>query len=157
MKIITPKKPSKKVTNIQEIQRDIFAMQAALETNDFGMFKGDKEHHALHHSQVNEDPFNFFVIKRSLVRAKDNEMIAVINPEIIEVQESSRILHLEGCMSFPFRPDKKVHRYNEIKVRYETPSDDAGELQTKEETVYGIIAFIFQHEIQHGKGGNIYK
>lgn len=156
MKIIVPKKTSQTVTNFDEIKDKAPELQAVLERGDFNHGPFHKNHIALHHSQVDENPYNFFVIKRSIVGAKDNEIIAVINPKIIERDEDSKSTHTEGCISFPFRQDKKVQRYDRVKVQYQV-ADDKGNLTMKEEWTEGLMARVFQHEIQHAQGGNIYQ
>ena len=115
----------------------------------------DKTSIALHHSQVDPEPFNFFVIKRAVVKAKPNEIVVVVNPKILE-RSPEKDFVLEGCISFPFRPDKRVKRNRRVKVSYQIP-DDKGELVTKEEWVEGLMAYVFQHECQHSHGQNIYQ
>lgn len=157
MKIVVPKKPSRKVEDSYAIVEIARELQEYLESGDFKMGPRDKTSVALHHSQVEaEDPLNFFVIKREIVGAKNNEIVAIINPEIIEKDLDSITTSVEGCISFQFRPDKKVKRYNRIKVRYDVP-DTIGSFETKEEWVEGFKAMIFQHECQHAKGHHIYQ
>lgn len=64
----------------------------------------------------------------------------------------------EGCMSFPLRKPKNVTRVFRVKVRYWYPVTWFGIqfLWRKTEYVEGLKAKIFQHEIQHFEGGNIY-
>lgn len=130
-------------------------MQQMLETGDMGPGLR-KSFIALHHSQVSTDPFNFFVIKRSYVGGKNDEIVIIANPKVLEkIGQTNTIM--EGCISFPFRHDKKVLRYKKVKVRYQVPRNGDDELITKEEEIEGLLAQVFQHECQHAAGNHIYK
>lgn len=97
---------------------------------------------ALAHCQVDhDDPRRFFVL---------NDGRIVINPKIIKTI-GDPFMHLEGCMSYAFRPDKKVKRFDIIQVEY---TDSNGDLVN--EVVHGLEACIFQHEIDHMNGKSIY-
>lgn len=152
---IIPKKPSKKVESFDQIKEDAITMQIALERGDYTRVGIKKIATAIHHSQVNPEPFNFFVIRRDVVGASNNEVIVVANPKILTKDKTSKRLSLEGCLSFPFRPDKTVNRYSIITVGYESPDKD-GNLVYKEETLTGVMAAVFQHECEHAHGKNIY-
>ena len=119
----------------------------------------NKYGHALHHCQVALKPLNFFVMRRQN-DDDDNTVLAFFNPKIIESDKSSLKEMMEGCLSFPFRSDKKVLRYNRIKVRYDVPVRYTGQLNYHfrgiEEWVEGLMAQVFQHECQHAAGQNIY-
>jgi peptide deformylase len=157
MKIIVPKAKARTVESFEDIKETALAMQTYLENNlDVKNGKISKFQIALHHAQTDPIAYNFFVVKRDLVGAKRNEVVVVINPEILEIDRETGKTVLEGCMSFPFRPDKKVKRYSRVKVKYQLPGKD-GKLETKEEWVNGVIAHIFQHEVEHSKGNHIYK
>lgn len=96
---------------------------------------------ALAHCQVDhEAPKRFFVYADGR---------AVINPEILSREDS--FWHTEGCMSFPYRDDKKIRRYRKISVKY---FDENGNELTRE--VEGLEACVFQHEIDHMNGTSIY-
>lgn len=64
----------------------------------------------------------------------------------------------EGCMSFVQRKPKKMQRVYRITVRYWYPRRILGVwvLWRRTERVEGLKSQIFQHEIQHFEGGNIY-
>lgn len=157
MKIIIPRKKSKFVDSLNQIKDAALEMQIALEKDDFETGPFNKRSIALHHSQVDEDPFNFFVVRRDVVGAKKNEVVMVVNPEIVRVDGSTKKKGHEGCISFPFRPDRNVHRFNRVLVTYSVP-DEKGEslIKKEEEWVEGLMAKVFQHEIDHSKGINIY-
>jgi len=79
--------------------------------------------------------------------------------EVPEKQYTSNIIAMkEGCMSFPQRKPKNVDRIFQVKVRYWYPVEFLGFkfLWRKTEVVEGLKAQIFQHEIQHFEGENIY-
>jgi len=100
---------------------------------------------AISHCQVDhENPERFFVLANGSV---------VINPKIIDRQ--ALITRKEGCYSHAFREEKKVNRYDWIKVKYKT-LDDNGKTHKKEETLTGLMAHVFQHEIDHFNGKSIY-
>lgn len=142
---------------MDDIREEANDLQETLEMGDYLKGPFGKESLALHHSQVSLDPYNFFVVKRSLVGGKNNEVIAIINPVLLEVDKNSRTTSREGCISFPFRNDKKVLRYGRIKVKYQVPDSEGKELITREEWTTGIMANIFQHEIDHANAENIYQ
>ena len=73
----------------------------------------------------------------------------VINPKILEKDE--RYTVKEGCLSFPFRGQKKTIRYNKIKVEYQDIK-----MKKHVKKFEGKEAQIFQHEIQHFNSDHIY-
>ena len=81
----------------------------------------------------------FFVVK-------DREkFISVINPKVISASKKTK-LYFEGCLSTP-NIWGEVKRHIGIKVSF---MDETGKLQTK--ALKGILAWIFQHEIDHING-----
>lgn len=61
----------------------------------------------------------------------------------------------EACMSFNHKKAKKVMRYYRIKVKYQTRGF-FGRIRTHTEWIEGLKAHIFQHEMDHMNGENIY-
>lgn len=61
----------------------------------------------------------------------------------------------EACMSFQHKKEKKMMRYYSIKVKYQTKGF-FGQIRTHEEWIEGLKAHIFQHEMDHMNGENIY-
>lgn len=61
----------------------------------------------------------------------------------------------DACMSFPHKKQRNTMRYYKIKVKYQYKCW-LGFLWTKTEWVEGLKAHIFQHEIDHAHGINIY-
>lgn len=107
------------------------------------------------HTQVEaEDPQRFFVVHDQLIKDKIFKHQVIMNPEILEVDEDSRTLLKEACMSVPHRDPKKIRRYTRIKVRYQVPGLFG--LKWVKEDVSEIKAQMFQHEIDHMDGKNIY-
>lgn len=95
--------------------------------------------YAIAHVQVEDsDPMRAFVTHLGDV---------IMNPEIIE--QSEKVFHKEGCMTWPFRGIVKTRRFNVIKVKYEVLKADKEEVENVEEELKGLDAFIFQHEIGH--------
>ena len=116
-------------------------------------FRGKhKSCYAIHHAQVSWTPYNFFVVSLNHVLGERAlfDRTVIINPVLISGEQEQEVF--EGCMSFPFkRHPKKVKRFNDIIVDY---YDEWGEAHR--DHCMGIKAQIFQHEIDHGLGKNIY-
>jgi peptide deformylase len=95
------------------------------------------------------------------------EIDVYINPEIIDTFGKDKIYpqvyndeggkedFFEGCLSFP-GVYGTVKRWLEIKVRYQTfvtsKVNSADTLEVKEETIDGLTAIVFQHELDHLDG-----
>lgn len=84
------------------------------------------------------------ISKRILVMGTPEKSYICINPEIISGE--GNINDIEGCLSFPGL-FLHVKRYEKIKVKYQ---NILGEF--KEEEFDGIIARVFQHELDHLNG-----
>lgn len=84
------------------------------------------------------------VLKRVIVIDAGDGLIEMINPEIIEAKGSEKAV--EGCLSIP-GVEGDVTRPSEIMVR--GLNRDAEEVEYKAK---GLIARIFQHEIDHLNG-----
>lgn len=68
---------------------------------------------------------------------------------------SNKISVPDACMSFTRRSQKNVEVFYRIKVKYQTRWY-FGLLRTRTEWVEGLKSHIFQHEINHAHGKNIY-
>jgi peptide deformylase len=144
--------PSTPVTSWGEIQA---AARELLELVDAGTFPGNNpEAIALHHAQVAEAPFAFFVINSKYIEPFELTRRIIINPRIVAVDASSVVYVKEACMSFPYRSGKHLLRYGHIMVEYLIPV--VGELEKLVEECEGLKAIVFQHEIDHQQGKNIY-
>lgn len=131
------KKHSKKVVKFSEIKELIYEM-AEICNRPCGKYP---RAHAIAHCQVDHDnPKRFFVL---------SDGTPIINPVILEA--SRPFTHKEGCYSYAFRPEKKVKRYFKIKVQYQ---NEKGKKIV--EDLEGLIACIFQHEIDHLNGIAVY-
>jgi len=155
--IKTPKKASRKVLEFETIARDARLMNKLLRDYKDPKGKGSENHYAIHHSQFSNDPYNFFVVNPSVMGLDPNSIVVVVNPKILEKDRSTKKMVRESCMSFPFRPSQKVVRYDTIKVSYDVPIEDGKKMKHKEEEMSGFMAQIFQHEVEHARGANIYQ
>ncbi|MES2395047.1 MAG: peptide deformylase [Bacteroidota bacterium] len=101
---------------------------------------------ALAHCQVEHlDPLQFFV-------TKDAQLI--INPKILYANRKGKN-QTEGCMSYAFRSEVTVRRYESIQVKYQQ-LDREGNIIEKEQEFTDLMARIFQHEIDHFNTYSIY-
>jgi len=152
---------SKPVTAYKEIEKESNELLRFIVK---GKFKGfyDKAF-AIAHCQVSETPYNFFVVSPDVVKEKMFKYQIIINPTIIEanvtksingIEMSNLLEYKEPCLSFPFRKEKAVVRYDIIKVKYQTPAILG--LKTIEAQLEGIASEIFQHEVDHCAGINIF-
>lgn len=81
------------------------------------------------------------VSKRIFIMGNSTKLVTCINPEIIS--GVGELKEQEGCLSFP---DLwlSVKRYEDIVVRYLTSSNEL-----VEENLTGLMARVFQHELEH--------
>lgn len=98
----------------------------------------DPEGVGLASTQVGLDG-SFFVAK------DEKKFISVINPKIIKTGKATKT-YFEGCLSIP-NMWGKVTRYVTVKVSYQ---DETGKVITQ--SLRGLLAHIFQHEIDHING-----
>jgi len=86
-----------------------------------------------------------FVIDWGVFDEAGGDVVAYVNPEIIE-KAGHNVSKQEGCLSIPkvfadvVRPDKVMVRYQNL------------EGKTVEETLLGMPARVFQHELDHLHG-----
>lgn len=170
---------SSQVDKFADIEEDANKM---LELLDSGKeISGYPAAYAIAHSQVSEVPKRFFVVASKYTTVdKDADFEKawwkskfIINPHIVEIPEEIEIdlptqagkkaevemrkneyMPEEGCLSFPNKKPKKVKRAFVVKVSYQIPVK--GKLETIEESIEGLKAHIFQHEVQHLDGQNIF-
>ena len=154
--IKTPVKPSRPVLEFATIAKDAAAMHRLLQTYVSPKGKGPDMHYAIQHGQYANPSYNFFVINNFIVGAKPEEVVVIVNPKIVEKVRGTQVMHREGCMSFPFRHAIKVKRYDEILVEYQVPDEKGEKLISKKDKFTGLMAYIFQHELEHAHGRNIY-
>ncbi|MBU2025403.1 MAG: peptide deformylase [Patescibacteria group bacterium] len=158
--------PGKEVKKYSEIEKDAKEMTELISG---GIKRGEyNKGHALAHGQVSDDPFAFFVLSDSFFEQYEWPGQVIINPEIIktpqfiniaekgksEDKRKNTMVYKEGCFSFPHRKPKRVERFFRIKVRYQIKGTLG--LKSVKEWIEGIKAHVFQHEVQHIIGKNIY-
>lgn len=84
------------------------------------------------------------VSKRIFIMGNEEKLIVCINPEI--VSGTGEIKDIEGCLSFPGLW-LHVKRYEKVVTKYQTIDGE-----TKQEEFDGIMARVFQHELDHLDG-----
>jgi peptide deformylase len=140
------------VNHWNQVKKEVAELLKFMNDND-ATFNG-RGCFALHHCQVSDKPFDFFIFDRKIVDDKFFPHQVVINPKIIE-HDNIKVKVLEGCMSFPFRKEKYVERWWKIKVQYHTPVFP-GIMKLITKDLDGMIGQAFQHECDHSQGQNIY-
>jgi len=155
--------PSFKVESWVSIKEEAKALADFIDGKDYGEFKAGV--FAIHHMQVSEkNPFNFFVLNAEVFPNVIDELGSrfIINPTITEYIIKEKDVPFmqkmkEGCASFPYKAQKNVLRAPVITVEYQIPSPKGSNgLEDKKMQLSGVVAQIFQHEIDHGLGKNIY-
>ncbi len=149
MNIIIPRTQSRKVESWLQVKDQVLRTIKFMRN-----YRGPtgRRHLALHHSQVSQTPFDFFVVPSDPDDASKPYMV-VMNAKIVSKQDP--FMNEEACMSFPFRQAKKVKRYAKIEVDFDEFSERDGIVHNRKEMT-GLMALIFQHEIQHATGNHIY-
>ncbi len=101
--------------------------------------------YAIAHMQVEDnDPMRFFVTLSGEI---------VINP-IITRHTKTPTMKREGCLSYPEDRPVFVERFTKCDVEYISIYD--GVVEKKTDSVRGLEAQIFQHEIDHMDGISIF-
>lgn len=83
--------------------------------------------------------------ERFFVAKDKDEFLAVFNPEITFRSKATKI-YMEGCLSIP-NYYGEVKRHLSIKVTYLDETDNK-----INKTLKGVLAWIFQHEVDHLNG-----
>lgn len=109
-------------------------------------------------AKIIEVPERLKVNKPERKVVKDAQGRVSTRIEIKESMEKNLIGVQEACMSFLHRTPKTKERYYRVKVRYQYPKKILGMwfLWRKTEWVEGLKAHIFQHEIDHANGKNMF-
>ncbi len=84
------------------------------------------------------------ISKRILIMGNEEKLIVCINPEI--VSGTGEIKDIEGCLSFPGLW-LHVKRHEKVTARYQNLQGE-----TKIEEFDGLMARVFQHELDHLNG-----
>ena len=79
------------------------------------------------------------------VALNKKKFISVINPKILSTGKRTK-KYFEGCLSIPGTWGE-VKRYTNLKISY---LDETGKTYTK--SLKGVLAWIFQHEVDHLNG-----
>jgi peptide deformylase len=84
-------------------------------------------------------------LKRIFVAVHEDEQYAIVNP-VIEVRSETTEKDLEGCLSIP-ETRVEVERPTSVTVSGQDPSGEPVRVEAE-----GLLARIFQHEIDHLDG-----
>lgn len=138
-----------------QIKADAEAMSRMIE---IGNFAGQhKEAIGLAHCQFSDSPLRFFVLHKRYAE-EFGLPVVVVNPLITRKGGEVRWSQ-EGCMSFPTRSVTQVRRYDDIDVDYTVFKGTfffKRPVRVKGRRFRDLAAFVFQHEIDHMNGINIY-
>lgn len=154
-------KAAQKVENYEDIIPEAIEICKGIQNGSF-VTPGSKYNDcfAIAQPQVSPKPLRYFVINPKLGGpiAKELGGLLIINPRLLSKDKESKIMSIEGCMSYPFRPEKKVKRFNRITVTYDLVEDlnhpKLKHIESKD--VSGVTAIVCQHEIQHLNGKSIW-
>lgn len=145
-------KPSRWVT-IEDLPRVVAEGKVMLDLMHLPRGKYSTGVAALAHSQIeDQDPLRFFVLPNGMV---------VINP-VVTSHSKAPVYKTEGCMSYPDEEMKTmVPRFNIIEVGFQLleKQDESEEPKLSkmvDERLNGHASHIFQHEISHVNGHNVY-
>ena len=166
--IVNPHKKVSRLVTEKDLERVFIDAEAIYKLLDkpIGLYNS---FYALAHAQcVNDDPLRFFVTNNKL--AGDSwffnnpvKTLVIINP-VITRHTNSPIESEEGCASYAFMPKTKVNRYNKCEVEYnelDFYKNVDGTFKPvlsprKRAQLSGIVARVWQHEIDHMDGKYIY-
>ena len=166
--IVNPHKKVSRLVTEKDLERVFIDAEAIYKLLDkpIGLYNS---FYALAHAQcVNDDPLRFFVTNNKL--AGDSwffnnpvKTLVIINP-VITRHTNSPIESEEGCASYAFMPKTKVNRYNKCEVEYnelDFYKNVDGTFKAvlsprKRAQLSGIVARVWQHEIDHMDGKYIY-
>jgi len=167
MKIITPPytKAASKVTLFDDKELPINTWGEAqkilkgIEKREFFVI-GSKhtECYAIAQPQASLKPLRYFVLNPKFTEiVKEFEGVIIVNPRLISKDRLTRFMNPEYCMSWPFRPTKKVKRFKNIEVEYLAFAAYKNEFIKVKKMLFDLPAIIMQHELQHLNGKNIYQ
>ncbi len=148
-------KVAKKVESYSQIKNEVKELKAFTNAKHKGLWETA---FSIHHAQVSEDPYNFFVLNSRFIKGKDKlfKHRVIINPRITKLVGDSQVEIEEACMSFPHRKVKYVRRFLHIGVTYQTPFLGVALRRVYIDDLKETAAQIFAHETEHGQGKNIY-
>lgn len=158
---------SKKVKNYKEIKSKVEALKEFVDSEfTEGLFK---EAYSFAHCEVSETPYAFFVINSDFIKKKFFKHQVIINPRITNIpnkikfkadkeekEHDNNMSIKEACMMFPYRKPKRLDRPYRINVKYQVPFFFGLFLRTVREEFEGLQSQIFQHNLEHIRGKNIF-
>lgn len=160
LKIITPpiRKKAQKIENPQEIIQEAIAIQKMIIDGSV-YFPGSKYNDcfAVAQPQVSNNLLRYFVINskwKQLTEAYGGDIL--VNPELLTKDRMTKMKSKEGCLSWPFRPIKKVKRFDEIEVKYVIINNKGRIENVPHKILKGLSAIVFQHELDHLNGKSIW-
>lgn len=122
-----------------------------LKAVDAGGFQGKYPRGlALAHHQIKVAHYRLFVVRVDIAEDIFQGRRVFINPRITNF-EGNQIEVREGCLSHPFKPTRKLKRWDRIRAEWE--GEDGSRY---EETLTGLAAQIFQHETDHCDGKTVW-
>lgn len=159
---------SREVRSYKEIRSKVKALKKFV-NSEFteGLFKTA---YSLAHCEVESvEPYAFFVINSDFIKKKVFKHQVIINPEIVNVpdkikfeadedkKEHDNTMSIqEACMMFPHRKPKRLDRPYRIEVKYQVPFFFGLFMKTVCEEFEGLQSQIFQHNLEHCLGKNIF-
>lgn len=164
IRIIAMHKNVSRTVRNEDIQRVIIdadrMQQLCFMLENEGVFQ---DVYALAHSQVvKKNPLRFFILNqfRSRLQLELGEPdTIIINPKIIR-HTNVAVEKAEGCVTFPYHGNVVKQRYHKIEAEYQTYEVQIdGKMivsAPKVVALSGLMAQIFQHEIDHFDGKYIY-
>ncbi len=153
---------AKPVTKWSEVRDDAKAMLKMVDGTFPGIYP---KAFALHHAQVRAEPRSFFVLSSAAAARFGLAFRIILNPRVIDAprhvkdEKTGRTapnfaMMSEACVSFPHRKSRNVGRYGRMTVEFQTSG--AFGLKTHLTTLDGLASQVFQHEVDHGKGINVF-
>lgn len=154
MKIILPphNKIASPVKSYWSIRKEVKELSKLAGSTFTGKWKDAA---SLAHSQVSDEPMNFFVVNPRMKGYVTQIPFVVLNPKIIAYLGEKK-KNKEACMSFPNNPIMKMKRHTRLAVSFEVPFLLFFKRKVQKE-IDGFEAMIFQHETDHANGKNIYE
>lgn len=154
MEIIKPEqlKKARNVTDqdIPRVLKEAEEITRMIEAKNFGGLH--KEAVAIAANQVvADDPLNYFVLDKKITGMGSH---IIVNPKIVSRELNTLCDSKEGCMTYPWKKEKRVDRYLAIRVEYQLIkrtliSGFSRTLVTERRKMGGMPAIVFQHEVQH--------
>lgn len=170
MEIIKPHKEKSQIVEKYELPTVIEAAKEMIKllNTPMGMYN---RHYSISHPQVdNKNPRRFFVLNSLVEKIARDESLKenrgqnrvweiIINPVIVRHSRNT-VEEKEGCMTFIDMPMIPVERFYKIEVEYNylIIGDDGSPIfsERKKSSLKGMMARIFQHEIDHFECKYIY-